>query len=390
MRRDDAGVRLTVRVRMLVASLMATLVLAGCGNAIPRSEPPRGAGSRPATSRPPARPAVSRPVVQPLPPQRTAPPPARLSVDRPPAGLESAIHELWRSFPGRTGIAVRLIDGNWAVGRRGDEFFPQQSVSKTWVALTLFDRIDAGGAAMTDMVRIGPEDLTLFHQPLATRVAREGPIRLSVAELLELAITTSDNTANDSLLRHVGGPDVVRRYLQVRGLNGIRFGPGERLLQSGIAGMSWRQDYSIGRAFQAARAQVPEATRRAALNRYIADPIDGATPFGITDALARLARGELLSPASTRAMLDTMARTRSGPQRLRAGVPVGWSVAHKTGTGQEFDGRSTGYNDIAILTAPDGTRYAVAVMLAETTASVPQRMQLMQAVSRTVAAYHGQ
>jgi beta-lactamase class A len=70
-------------------------------------------------------------------------------------------------------------------------------------------------------------------------------------------------------------------------------------------------------------------------------------------------------------------------------VPAGWRVAHKTGTGQELEGRATGYNDIAILTAPDGTRYSVAVMLASTTANVPQRMALMQAVSRAVAANHG-
>ena len=53
---------------------------------------------------------------------------------------------------------------------------------------------------------------------------------------------------------------------------------------------------------------------------------DGASPLAITNALTRLARGELLSPASTRLMLDTMARTTSGPQRLRAGVPAGWAA----------------------------------------------------------------
>jgi beta-lactamase class A len=134
---------------------------------------------------------------------------------------------------------------------------------------------------------------------------------------------------------------------------------------------------------------VPLELRRAALNRYLADPEDGASPMAIVDALARLARGELLSPESTRVMLDTMARTRSGPNRLTAGLPAGWRIAHKTGTGQELEGRATGYNDIGIVTAPDGTRYAIAVMLADTTASVPQRMAMMQSVSRAVATYHG-
>lgn len=361
----------------------ATLALAACAGTVPQPRTSStGPGDRPWS-----------PSGLPLPQSR---PPAAVPVradpgiNRPPPGLEPAIHEIWRTFPGRTGIAIRRIDGNWAVSRRGDEFFPQQSVSKTWVALAMLDAVDRGDVSLSDRVRITPDDLTLFHQPLASRVQREGQVEMTVAELLNVAITGSDNTANDSLLRHIGGSDIVRRFIERHSLGRIRFGPGERLLQSRIAGMEWQQRYSVARNFQVAREQVPLSIRRMALDRYVADPDDGASPQAIVDALARLARGELLSPASTRLMLDTMARTRSGPQRLRAGVPAGWSVAHKTGTGQELAGTATGYNDIAILTAPDGTRYAVAVMLASTTASIPQRMAMMQSVSRAVATYHGQ
>lgn len=310
-------------------------------------------------------------------------------INRPPPALEATLHNLWRDFPGRTGIAVQRIDGDWNVSRRGDEAFPQQSVSKLWVALTLLSQVDAGRLNLSDRITIGPEDLTLFHQPLATRVAREGRYEASLGELLEQAITGSDNSANDALLRRVGGPDAVNGFIERSRLGRIRFGPGERLLQSRTAGLEWQQHYSVGRSFQVAREAVPLSVRRAAMERYLANPEDGAAPLAITDALARLARGDLLSPASTRLMLDTLSRTSSGPQRLRAGVPAGWRVAHKTGTGQELEGRATGYNDIAILTAPDGTRYAVAVMLAHTTASVPQRMAVMQAVSRAVASNHG-
>lgn len=297
-------------------------------------------------------------------------------------------------FPGRTGIAIRRIDGaagndGWALAERGDEFFPQQSVSKLWVALTLLDKVDRGEARLDQRLRITPADLTLFNQPLATRVRASGEVEETAANLLELAITGSDNTANDTLLRYAGGPDAVRAFISRHNLGRIRFGPGERLLQSRIAGLEWQQAYAVGRSFQVAREAVPMALRQQALQRYLANPEDGASPLAITAALARLARGELLSPASTRHITGTLARTRSGPQRLRAGVPAGWSVAHKTGTGQELNGLATGYNDIAILTAPDGTRYAVAVMIGDTTAPIVERMRMMQSVSRLVATYHG-
>ncbi len=191
-----------------------------------------------------------------------------------------------------------------------------------------------------------------------------------------------------ALLRTAGGPEAVRRYMAGKKLGQIRFGAGERLMQSEVAGLSWQQSYSLGNAFYTARAAMPFERRKVAMDRYLSDPSDGASPEAIVKALDRLAKGDLLSPASTRLLLGLMERVSSGPNRLRAGVPSQWRFGHKTGTGQILDPFSTGYNDVGIMTAPDGTRYAVAVMMASTTASVPQRMEMMQGISRSVAIWH--
>ena len=302
--------------------------------------------------------------------------------------LEREIHELWRKFPGKTGIAVRRIDGDWTIGRRLNDLFPQQSVSKIWVAMTILDKVDRRQLSLADPVKITKNDLAVFHQPIRSQVIREGVVTESIRSLMERAIIKSDNTANDSLLRTVGGPNAVRRFLSSRRLGRIRFGPGERLLQSSIAGVEWRQEYSEGRKFFTARANLPREQRKRALDRYLADPVDGATPDALVNALDRLSKNDLLSTASSRLLLNLMTRVTSGPRRLKAGVPAGWQFLHKTGTGQDLPPVSTGYNDIGIMTAPDGTRYAVAVLLADTTASVPERMQLMQSVTRAVARYH--
>src|SRR3546814_10413781 len=107
------------------------------------------------------------------------------------------------------------------------------------------------------------------------------------------AMTQSDNTANDALLRAVGGPDAVRGYLARRYIKDIRFGPGERLLQSTTAGLEWRQDYSIGRNFYAARARLPMAVRQKALDNYLASPPDEAAPSSIVQATAKLKQNEI-------------------------------------------------------------------------------------------------
>jgi beta-lactamase class A len=285
---------------------------------------------------------------------------------------------------------MRIDGGEWITGQRATELFPQQSVSKTWVALTILDLVDQGKVSLDQKIRITPNDLAVFHQPIRDRVISNGGIEATVLALLEQAIIASDNTANDSLLRTAGGPQAVQSFLARKNLGAIRFGPGERLLQSGIAGLDWRQEYSLGNRFYAARNMVPMAKRKAALDFYLDNPIDGASPEAIVRALARLAKGELLSPASTRLILGIMSRTSSGPNRMKAGVPAGWRFLHKTGTGQILSPVSTGYNDIGIMTAPDGTRYALAIMMGSTTASIPQRMAFMQFVSRTTATYHDQ
>ena len=371
----------------LLAMSMSAAVLAGCVSSAAIVPQPRTQPS--AAVRGPSG-SVTVPIGQPV---RSAMPRPAGPVDpgfrRAPAGLNDRIYELWRAFPGKTGIAVQRIDGEWSLSQRGGELFPQQSVSKLWVALTVLDAVDQGRMTLDQRVRIGPEDLVVFHQPLAARVRAEGSVTMSVRDLIETAITHSDNLANDSLLRTVGGPAAVRAFITKKDLGSIRFGPGERLLQAGTAGLTWQQSYSVGRNFQTARAALPAATRQAAMDNYLANPVDGASPAAIASALTRLARGTLLSPESTEYLQGVMCRTRSGPRRLKAGLPPGWQFMHKTGTGQNLGGMTAGYNDIGIATAPDGTRYAIVVMMGTTTAGIPARMALMQSVSSAVAEYHG-
>jgi beta-lactamase class A len=204
---------------------------------------------------------------------------------------------------------------------------------------------------------------------------------------MERAITESDNTANDALLRLVGGPEAVQRFLARKDLGSIRFGPGEREMQSAIAGMEWRQSYAQARKFYEARDEVPDAERRRAFEAYLADPVDGAAPVALAGALARVAKGDIVSEESTVHFLGLLSQVKSGPNRLKGGAPAGWSVGHKTGTGQVWGPEQSGYNDVAILTAPDGGRYAVAVMIARTAEPVPARMAMMHEVVAAVAEY---
>ncbi|WP_380876414.1 beta-lactamase [Sphingomonas sp. DBB INV C78] len=317
----------------------------------------------------------------PLPPAPPAPPP----VIRAPASLETRIAELGRNFSGSVGIAVQDVSSGWTVGYNAARPMPQQSVSKLWVSMAVLDAVDRGTIRLSEPVVVRRENLTVFHQPVRAMMGKEG-FSTTYGELMRIALTQSDNTCNDMLLRRAGGPDAIRAMILDKRLGRIAFGPGETLLQSGIAGMEWRPEYSSGNGFQIARAALPYAQRQAAMDRYLADPMDGASAEAIAAALARLQRGELLSPASTSLLLGTMRDSRTGPQRLRGGLAPGWTLAHKTGTGQDLGGMVAGYNDVGVITSPNGRSYAIAVMIGSTRQSIPVRQRLMNDVVRAVVA----
>lgn len=306
-----------------------------------------------------------------------------------PAYIRNRIAELGQGFDGQVGIAVQSIDDGWEAGWKDHGLYPQQSVSKLWVAITAMDAVDHGKLDLNDKVTLTRNDLTLFHQPIRDDILKNGgSFTTTYGDLMVREITASDNTANDKLMRSVGGPSAVRAMIARKHLGAIRFDNGERDMQSRIAGFTWNPEYSIGDAFWVARDKVPLAVRSAAFNRYIASPYDGAAPNAIVNALARLKRVELLSPASTQHLLDVMSKTHTGPQRLKGGLAEGWTLSHKTGTGPQMGDEEAGYNDVGILTAPDGKSYAVAVMIKRTATPLPVRMALMSNVTRAVIQQH--
>jgi beta-lactamase class A len=303
-----------------------------------------------------------------------------------PKTLQDELSALIGAYGEDVGVAVTDATEGWTAGVDAEGFYPQQSVSKLWVAIAVLKAADEGRLSVDQTVVLRDEDRSVFYQPLSYNIGRNG-YTTTVAGLLRRAIVESDNAANDRLIKEAGGPDAVGDALDRLALQGVSVGAYERDLQAQVAGLSWRPEYGTGWNFQAAREQLPAQVRESALTAYLEDPLDGAQPAAITRALVRLHKGELLSPTSTERLIGLLKDVRTGPRRLKGGLPPGWTIGHKTGTGQDYRGASVGINDVGLLTAPDGRTYAVAVMMRRTHKPVPQRLALMQAVTRTVAAH---
>lgn len=306
-------------------------------------------------------------------------------IPEPPAELQARLERLVDAYGEEVGVAVTDVQTGWTAGVDAERPYPQQSVSKLWVAISVLKAVDAGLITVDDWVTMTDDDRSVFFQPLVAHIGRKGyPIQIK--GLLRRAIIESDNSANDKLMRTVGGPDGVGQALAEMGLTDVKVGAYERDLQAQTAGLPWRPEYGHDWNFQHARERLPIGVRKAAMDAYLADPLDGTSPAAITRTLAQLQNGKLLSATSTDLLIGLMEEARTGPRRLKGGLPRDWKIAHKTGTGQDFQGFSAGINDVGLLTAPDGRVYAVAVMMRKARKGVTARLAFMQSISRAVVA----
>lgn len=300
-----------------------------------------------------------------------------------PPELVAGLSALDPGFKRPVGIAIMDVETGWLAAAHGDRPFPQQSVSKLWVAMTILDQVDAGRLSLDQPVILTDADRSVFNQPVSHLIV-DGAFETTVRDLIRRALIQSDNAANDKLMSLAGGAGAVQAFLGSRGMSGIRLAEDERRLQSRIAGLSWSPELASYGAFEAARARLDPQARAASLDAYVERPFDGATPAGVVRALAALSRGDLLSPSSTEFMLQTLGRVTTGPMRLRGGLASGWKAAHKTGTGQDFRGETFGLNDVGLVTAPDGRTYAVAVLAPQVPKGSPERLRVFQRVSSTL------
>ncbi|HEV7157510.1 MAG TPA: class A beta-lactamase [Caulobacteraceae bacterium] len=308
--------------------------------------------------------------------------PARLDTVR----LTTAFPSLARrARPGGLGLGVGLAPSGPAWVSDAKARFPLQSVFKVFLAGAALAQVDAGSLKLAEPIVLTDADRTPLYSAIGP-AWKGGDLTLPLVDLIALAIQRSDNIAADALMKRIGGPAKVTAWLQSKDVEGVRIDRYEREIQPQSVGLGTLQPGMTDKAWQAAREAVPPAQREAAITAYLADPRDTATLAGSLDYLTRLANGQLLSPASTRLLLRLMTDAATGSHRLKAGLPPGAILAHKTGTSATVLGLTPATNDIGIVTLPSGRRFVIAAYLAGSTATETAREDLIADAARLATA----
>ena len=241
--------------------------------------------------------------------------PAARQAARPPEPFD--LSALEARDGGRLGFVAQDLAGGRVLAWRGDERFVYCSTFKMFLAAATFLRVQAGEERLDRPIPIGREDM-VNHAPV-TEPAIGGA--LTVEQLMKGTVQISDNPAANLLLKAMGGLEPMRAFYRRLG-----------------------DDQTTVDRFE------PE------MNRLDGDK-DTITPLHSVANIHRL----LIDPATPLAadhkamLLRWMVDTPTGANRLKAGVPGDWTVAHKTGTG--------GYgptNDIGVLYPVTGAPVVVA------------------------------
>jgi beta-lactamase class A len=119
------------------------------------------------------------------------------------------------------------------------------------------------------------------------------------------------------------------------------------------------------------------------LKRFSSDPRDQASPAALVELLAALDAGRLLDPSHTARLLEMMRATRTGPRRLRAGLPADVVLAHKTGLWPSLGGFSVAVNDIGIA-SKDRRRIAIVALMTDADAPVERCEDVIAEVARAI------
>lgn len=241
--------------------------------------------------------------------------------------FEAQLAALADGSMGRIGVAALDLETGRTVAVLGDQPFPMASTSKIAIVATFLAGVDAGRFTLTQQFPL------LMPLPSKKFDGAVAPVRagtmLSAIELIEAAITRSDNHATDALLAAVGGPQAVTRWVQAN---------------TGIT--EFRLDRDIATLVRDDGAVNPAVS---------IDRRDSVTPLAMVRLLSGLYRGRWLSAESRDVLMGAMSRCITGKNRIRGQLPEGVAVAHKTGT------LSNTASDVGFISTPDGRDLAVAI-----------------------------
>lgn len=267
------------------------------------------------------------------------------------AQLHAELERIAAQAQGRVGVSCSLPGKALDCNLAAEAGYPMQSTYKLPISMVVLHQVEQGKLSLDQTEHIAPSRLAApdDYSPLRDEHPH-GAVDVSIRELIERAVTHSDNVASDTLLRTVGGGAVATAYFRSLGIDGIRI------------------------------VYTEQAQNRDEHLQYR----NSATPRAYVAVLRRLADNSPLSPEHTKFLLDCMATSHTGDHRLKALLPPGTPVADKTGTSGQNRTTLNATNDFGLITLNNGQKVAVAVLIADSKAPFAVRERVIAEIGQAI------
>ncbi|AOR70669.1 class A beta-lactamase [Burkholderia stabilis] len=258
----------------------------------------------------------------------------------------AALADLERDAGGRLGVCAIDTASGRIVEHRPNERFPFCSTFKAMLSAAVLAQSVERPGLLQQRVTYSKADL-VNYSPVTEKHVDTG---MTVAAMCEAAIQYSDNSAANLLMKLLGGPSAVTAYARSIGDDAFRLDRWETELNTALPG----------------------------------DLRDTTTPAAMAASMRVLTLGDAL-PAAQRAQLVTWLRgNKVGDKRIRAGVPAGWTVGDKTGTG---DYGTT--NDAGVIWPASGAPIVLVVYYTQAQADARSKDDVIASAARIVARAFG-
>ena len=263
--------------------------------------------------------------------------------------LRKQIEQIAAAAKGRVGVVAEVLETGELVSLNPHEHFPMQSVYKLPIGMAVLAQVDKGKLTLEQRVRVEKIDFVRSGQRSPIRDKNPNGVELSLTELLRFAVSESDGTASDVLLK-LAGVDAVSKYLNELGINELIVANSEKEI-----GQDWETQYH-----------------------------NWASPVASVQLLRSLHERRGLSEQSQQLLYRFMTETPTFPNRLKGLLPKTTVVAHKTGSSGTNKGITAATNDIGIVTLPNGHHLAIAVYVSDSSADPETREKVIAQIAKAV------
>lgn len=266
--------------------------------------------------------------------------------------LRNDIQEILSDKNAVVGVSIIGNNGKDTLSIHGDRKFPMQSVFKFHIALAVLSEIDKGKLSLDQKIEIGKDELVAegFWSPLRDENPNGGIF--TIERLIQYAVSHSDNTACDVLIRLIGTPKTVEEYIKKSGVNAIQITFDEKDMQA-----KWENMFQ-----------------------------NWTTPKAASETLKLFYenKSNLLSQSTYDFFWKTNKETTTGKNRIRGHLPKETVVAHKTGwsgTNKET-GITAAVNNIGVVFLPNGEYFIISVFVSESKEDIETNEKIIADIAK--------